>query len=1187
MEFHVSSFSRKRYDFDKKIFSYNGNVIFADFRAAREFAEKINQVRTHEGIHETMSPALLNALGLIDEIMHAVVDQYGKKINTDLNSEAFEFIQSKIDADDFTRSLEEFCSEFPPSDVYQNKMTVQEFLSATNPKGKKNQHETLEEILMLWITNRNPAAMKLCGELFDEKSLAENSAYSKIIFYLSEYYKTLPPINGKNLIDYLREPALAHPDSLFDQLDFIRLNWASFLGDFLRRMLLGLDWMKEDAKAHFMGPGPVEIPVYGEGSNDEFESFTQDREWMPRLVLMAKNTYVWMYQLSKKYGYQITKLNEIPDEELKNLSDEGFTGLWLIGLWERSKASARIKQLCGNPEAIASAYSLADYRIADDLGGEQAFQELKRKAWHYGIRLASDMVPNHMGIDSNWVLYNPDRFLSLPYKPFPTYTFNGPNLSPDPHIGVFLEDHYYNRQDASVVFQRVDYSNGDVRYIYHGNDGTSMPWNDTAQLNYLNPEVREQVIQTILQVAKRFPIIRFDAAMTLAKKQYQRLWFPEPGSGGDIATRAEHGMTKADFDKAFPVEFWREVVDRIQKEAPDTLLLAEAFWMMESYFVRTLGMHRVYNSAFMNLLRDEDNKRYRILLKNTLEFDPEILKRYVNFMNNPDERTAVDQFGKGDKYFGICVLMATMPGLPMFGHGQLEGFSEKYGMEFKKSYQDEHIDQDLFRRHQREIFPLLHMRRRFAEVKDFVLYNFANDYGNVDENVYAYSNYGEGRHTLVVYNNRYSETSGFIKQSVPFIIKNGQTKTTISRQLSEALCVHDDSNCFVIMHETITGLNYVRSSKEICQRGLFFKLHAYQYYVFDEIYEVQDDSQGTWRKLCDYLKGNGTADISDSIQELTLHFVLDPFRNCFEGHKLRWLSEKIGFNPDKPQWDEVMNGTWIDFNKLAAAFNDFYHLDRSLDGLFSVYSSGIREMLHTPKENIVPGLTSANSEIQKAQEILENRPDLWMFLLVSLQEQLLVRYNQPDQIECRSYNIADDWHLKKSLVRIIHDAGWFNIAVDDQIAIIQWLYEHLDRIDNWQIDTIDLNLDAFLLEGSTQEILKVNTYNGIQWFNLEMSQALSKLLRLSGYYLTAFDSGASADRKAENIRKMNLAADILDERIEKSEYHFEKLIKSDEQTISENADKENSESKPSEPDKNSSEKNPEKAEGKDTKDTPD
>ncbi len=105
-----------------------------------------------------------------------------------------------------------------------------------------------------------------------------------------------------------------------------------------------------------------------------------------------------------------------------------------------------------------------------------------------------------------------------------------------------------------------------------------------------------------------------------------------------------------------PVEFWREVVDRVAAEVPGTLLLAEAFWMLEGYFVRTLGMHRVYNSAFMHMLRDEDGAGYRRVITDTLEFDPEILKRYVNFMSNPDEATAVEQFGKGDKYFGVATL---------------------------------------------------------------------------------------------------------------------------------------------------------------------------------------------------------------------------------------------------------------------------------------------------------------------------------------------------------------------------------------------------------------------------------------------------------------------------------------------------------------------------------------------------
>jgi glycosidase len=318
--------------------------------------------------------------------------------------------------------------------------------------------------------------------------------------------------------------------------------------------------------------------------------------------------------------------------------------------------------MCGNPDAVASAYSLYSYDIAGALGGEAAMHNLRERAGQRGLRMASDMVPNHMAIDSRWVVEHPNWFLSVPHSPFPTYTFNGPDVCDDSRAQIYLEDHYYSKNDAAVVFKRVDSASGETRYIYHGNDGTAMPWNDTAQLDYLQAEVREAVIQTILHVARQFPIIRFDAAMTLAKRHYQRLWFPAPGSGGDIPSRAERGLTADEFNAAFPEEFWREVVDRVAQEAPDTLLLAEAFWMMEGFFVRTLGMHRVYNSAFMNMLRDEENAKYRQVLKNTLEFEPEILKRFVNFMNNPDEETAVEQFGKGDKYFGICTLMATLPG---------------------------------------------------------------------------------------------------------------------------------------------------------------------------------------------------------------------------------------------------------------------------------------------------------------------------------------------------------------------------------------------------------------------------------------------------------------------------------------------------------------------------------------------
>ena len=116
------------------------------------------------------------------------------------------------------------------------------------------------------------------------------------------------------------------------------------------------------------------------------------------------------------------------------------------------------------------------------------------------------MVPNHMGIDARWVIEHPEWFLTVDEPPYPVYAFTGPDLSPDPRVGIVLEDHYWDDSDAAVVFQRTDRATGAARYVYHGNDGTSFPWNDTAQLDFSQAAVREQVIRTIVDVAHRFPV---------------------------------------------------------------------------------------------------------------------------------------------------------------------------------------------------------------------------------------------------------------------------------------------------------------------------------------------------------------------------------------------------------------------------------------------------------------------------------------------------------------------------------------------------------------------------------------------------------------------------------------------------------------------------------------------------------
>ena len=864
--FPLSLFARQKFDFHAPS--------FVDATLARELAARLNSTRDLKSQPERVVHAgRLAAAALLDEIFARVIALYCEQIEPDALERAPAFVDESVGEQRFSALLQSLVAKFG---------------------APESRPDAVEFALRLKLANLNPALDNFV-ELFDD-SVLPSSEYEATITALEAYFETLPPFpnRDKSLWAFLLEPIRAFPESVEDQLRFILNEWPDLASEYANRLLLHLDIIREAEKPTFFGPGPAQILDFKTAKTNsklEIEAFSADREWMPRVVLIAKQTYVWLDQLSKKYGCEVRRLDQIPDAELDELAHRGFTGLWLIGVCQRSRASQTIKRITGNPDAIASAYSLESYEIARELGGESALENLKSRAASRGIRLASDMVPNHMAIDSKWVIEHPDWFLSLPHPPFPQATFNGPDLCEDARIEVRLEDGYFDQSDASVVFQRIDSYSGETRYVYHGNDGTNMPWNDTAQLDYLKPEVRAAVMQTILAVAHQFPIIRFDAAMTLAKRHIHRLWFPAPGSGGDIPSRAGRGISEEEFDELMPQEFWREVVDTLAVQAPDTLLLAEAFWMMEGYFVRTLGMHRVYNSAFMNMLRDEKNAEYRQTLKNTLEFDPEILNRFVNFMNNPDEKTAVEQFGKSDKYFGVATLLATLPGLPMWGHGQIEGYAEKYGMEYPRAYWDEKPDSGFIAHHERVIFPLLHKRELFAGSENFTLYDFWSGDGAVDENVFAYSNRLNDERALVIYNNSQSPTGGWIQTSVGFAQKGeGGAKTQIQRELSPSLGL-DGGNNWVIFRDATRDEEFLRSSAELAEKGLFVQLKPYGAHVFLNWREVADES-GVYARLAQKLDGAGVSSIEHALRELLLEPILTPFRAVCDGELWSELLEE-------------------------------------------------------------------------------------------------------------------------------------------------------------------------------------------------------------------------------------------------------------------------------------------------------
>lgn len=1117
LEMHLRNECREKYNLKELSFSETGKTLLKGNYQIQDLTENINKIkRKNSELEEFYHSSDLNALALIERINHYLIGRYllesdNLAFNSALKTLSEQYGKGKIDA--MLKLYGQFFSGGPER-------------SLDDPiENSPAREKILEEIILLKICNSNRAAQKY-REIFDDSPLAEKTPYTPAFYSLLEHFDKTPSFGtyGDNLLKLLLEPAQKHPESLQSQIEYMKEMWTFLTDDFLLLLLKGIDLIREENKVHFSGPGPTTALEFGAYHNSEDEdnpNYSADSNWMPEVILLAKNALVWLNQLSRDYKREIKRLDQIPDEELDIMASRGINCLWLIGIWNRSNASREIKRRCGNHDAVSSAYSLFSYDIDWEIGGWEALANLRERCRNRGIRLASDMVPNHTGIDSEWTRSRPDWFIQTDRPPFPSYTYNSENLSEDPGIGIYLEDHYYDKSDAAVTFKRVNFHTGETRYIYHGNDGTSMPWNDTAQLDFLKEEVREAVIGQIIHVARNFPVIRFDAAMTLAKKHIQRLWYPLPGQGGDIASRANFAMTAKDFDDACGGEFWKEVVSRVAAEAPDTLLLAEAFWMMEGYFVRNLGMHRVYNSAFMNMLKNEENGKYKETIKNTLNYDRKILKRFVNFMNNPDEDTAAVQFGTGDKYFGVLTLMLTMPGLPMIGHGQIEGYKEKYGMEFHKPLWDEYPDPALVERHEREIFPIMKRRYLFVSANRFRLFDLFEHSGAVNDNVFAYSNKCGGEYVLVLYNNAYERAVGTINHSAPFIENDENGSRFESSSLGESLGLTNDGDCYCVFRELKNGLWFIRNSREIYENGLFVELDGFNSHVFMDIHELRNSDSNRIADICSKLNGSGTPDMDREYREM----IFQPLYAAYRKHVNREILTNLKEN--HLTLSDISEEPLKDFVETYQSVRDFAGGTGDVEEVASL----VREALAHP-DDITKKLKKEKAASAYFSEgfTWQNRIVLYLFSLYRYTGRLI----SPADEERINRNILDNWMIIHYLRDLFTDMGWGESDIDKIISLFKFLQERYSRIAGIKGSYLSgefleelIDMDGF------RQLMGLNSYEGTLWFNKERFE----LYLWWAYYWTL--SGKDMKEASDIFKKIPK----WQKAAEKSEYDFDALLK--------------------------------------------
>src|ERR1035438_2933320 len=154
MEFHISRQARERYKFAESLFSYSGNVVFANLAACREFAHRMNQVRDVEKHPElAVHAGQLYAMGLIDEASHILLARYREQFDPEVMTSALAWFAAKVGAEELDSMLLTFVEQFPGISVIRGQETPKQWLAGTT-EGIPHPAAPFEELLLLWTANR-------------------------------------------------------------------------------------------------------------------------------------------------------------------------------------------------------------------------------------------------------------------------------------------------------------------------------------------------------------------------------------------------------------------------------------------------------------------------------------------------------------------------------------------------------------------------------------------------------------------------------------------------------------------------------------------------------------------------------------------------------------------------------------------------------------------------------------------------------------------------------------------------------------------------------------------------------------------------------------------------------------------------------------------------------------------------
>ena len=292
-------------------------------------------------------------------------------------------------------------------------------------------------------------------------------------------------------------------------------------------------------------------------------------------------------------------------KDIPNLKQLGVKVIWLMPIFPISETKRKatggefaslIEDETEREKMLGSYYAVTDFtKVNPEFGTLEDFRALIKTAHENDIYVILDWVPNHTGWDHTWLKTNPE---------------------------------YYTQNEVGDV---IDPINPDT--------GESWGWQDVADLNYDNKEMRAEMIEDML------------------------FWITQENIDG----------FRCDVASAVPLDFWKDAIAKLRAEK-EIFMLAEAGEanLVEGteLFDMAYGWDR--HHVFNEMAKSDDAVN---LWKESIKRDTNLYEAddiLMTFVTNHDENSwnGTVRERMGDAAELLTALSIVVPGMPLIYSGQ-------------------------------------------------------------------------------------------------------------------------------------------------------------------------------------------------------------------------------------------------------------------------------------------------------------------------------------------------------------------------------------------------------------------------------------------------------------------------------------------------------------------------------------